>query len=311
MTGCPSTPCATQSLLERIAFIQHTHYGGFWDFTSSATPTDTAYTNQALAVHTDTTYLTVPCGLQMFHLLSHTDGSGGESLFVDGQAAATYLRDKDPGLFSYLHLQRILFHASGNAEVGELVNNTFSKGGTSVLLGGRKTNYHPSDEETPGQKLENADPGIVPTQIRWNNDDRDTQLWRGLNYIERWYKAAREWTRILKMKEFEIKVQLKPGQPIIFDNWRYLHGRTGFSGNRRMCGGYSKSCPYKTLYVFTIWFLRFGTLDSRRQNLESFLCHVSIHTSRTVLMSFCFPKMGRSALSSTQALALDLRFNLK
>ena len=282
MTDCPPTPSATQSLLERIAFVQHTHYGGFWDFSSSATPTDTAYTSQALAAHTDTTYLTVPCGLQMFHLLSHTDGSGGESLFVDGQAAASYLQYNHPSLCACLHRQKILFHASGNAEVGELGNDTISPEGTGVLLGEQKTKCHPSDQETFGHKSENTDPRRVPTQIRWNNDDRDTQLWRSLNSIERWYKAAREWTRILKMKEFEIKVQLKPGQPIIFDNWRYLHGRTAFSGERRVCGGYSKLYPYRTLHFFTVQFLCFGTLDSRRRHVQSFLCQILFHGTRMV-----------------------------
>jgi trimethyllysine dioxygenase len=26
----------------------------------------------------------------------------------------------------------------------------------------------------------------------------------------------------------------------VFDNWRVLHGRSAFTGNRRMCGGYSE-----------------------------------------------------------------------
>ena len=31
----------------------------------------------------------------------------------------------------------------------------------------------------------------------------------------------------------------------VFDNWRVLHGRSAFTGERRMCGGYSK--PENTL----------------------------------------------------------------
>lgn len=205
--------------------------------------------------------MTVPCGLQMFHLLSHTDGSGGESLFVDGQAAETHFRDTHPILCSFLHHQKILFHASGNAEVGELGNHTISGKGDVVLLGGRKAKYHTFDKEAPGQNSKYISPGTVPVQIRWNNDDRDTQLWRNLNSLEMWYRAAREWTRILKMKEFEIRVQLKPGQPIIFDNWRYLHGRTAFSGNRRMCGGYSKLYSYKTIHLVAVRFPYSSTLE--------------------------------------------------
>jgi trimethyllysine dioxygenase len=238
VTDCPPTPSATQSLLERIAFIQNTHYGGFWDFTSSSTPTDTAYTNQPLAVHTDTTYLTAPCGLQMFHLLSHSDGTGGQSIFVDGYAAAAHLRDSRPELYAILNRQKIVFHASGNAVVGELNNTSVSGYGSPVISSGLS---HTINRFGKAIKSKVVDYKSVPLQIRWNNDDRDAQSWQDFSSLERWYTAAREWTRILKLKRFEIKIQLKPGQPIIFDNWRYLHGRTGFSGERRICGGYSKS----------------------------------------------------------------------
>jgi trimethyllysine dioxygenase len=240
VSDCPPTPSATQSVLERIAFVQHTHYGGFWDFTSSSTPTDTAYTNQALGVHTDTTYLTIPCGLQMFHLLSHTGGTGGESLFVDGYAAAAHLRDTKPRLYSVLHRQRVLFHASGNSKVGEIENTAANIRGSPVFAGGVS-----SSKDSDGKMMVGRiSPGKVPGQIRWNNDDRNIQTWRSLNSLEDWYLAAREWSRILKMTRFDINVQLRPGQPIIFDNWRYLHGRTGFSGKRRICGGYSKSYAF-------------------------------------------------------------------
>ena len=57
-----------------------TSAGGFWRFTSDLTSKNSAYTQLALAAHTDTTYFTDPAGLQTFHLLSHTNGEGGASL---------------------------------------------------------------------------------------------------------------------------------------------------------------------------------------------------------------------------------------
>ena len=71
----PPTPSATKQLLEHLARIRVTHYGGFYDFTSEANPIDTAYTNDYLPAHTDTTYFTDPAGLQVFHLLSHVPAS--------------------------------------------------------------------------------------------------------------------------------------------------------------------------------------------------------------------------------------------
>jgi trimethyllysine dioxygenase len=31
---------------------------------------------------------------------------------------------------------------------------------------------------------------------------------------------------------------LAPGEALLFDNWRVLHGRAAYTGHRRLCGGY-------------------------------------------------------------------------
>ncbi|CAO3566319.1 unnamed protein product [Mortierella alpina] len=64
VSGVPVSTEATEELARRIAFIRESHYGGFWDFTSDLGHGDTAYTDIALGVHTDTTYFTDPVGLQ-------------------------------------------------------------------------------------------------------------------------------------------------------------------------------------------------------------------------------------------------------
>lgn len=151
----PPTPEATQALVERIAFIRPTHYGGFWDFTSNLEHGDTAYTNLALGAHTDTTYLTDPCGLQLFHLLSHeaSEGgdapSGGESLLVDGFLAAQVLREVHPEAYQVLSTTRILTHSAGDEAT--LVRPLHPRG-YPILQ---------HDAET-GELL----------QVRYNNDDR-------------------------------------------------------------------------------------------------------------------------------------------
>lgn len=110
----------TKRLLERIGPIRETHYGGFYDFIPDMAKADTAYTNIALAAHTDTTYFTDPAGLQAFHLLSHTpspdepDATGGESLLVDGFHAAKVLNESSKALFRALASRPIPWHASGN-----------------------------------------------------------------------------------------------------------------------------------------------------------------------------------------------------
>lgn len=218
--GCPATPEATQKLLERIAFIRHTHYGGFWDFTSDLASKDTAYTSIALEAHTDNTYFSDPAGLQMFHLLSHTDGEGGASLLVDGFKVAMELKKKDPGAYDTLASVSIHSHASGNDGI-----KIMPWKGDPVL-------------NHVGNRL---------AQVRWNNSDRASIL-TPIRDAGAWYVAARAWSQLVKSAENEYWEQLKPGRPLIFDNWRVLHGRSAFTGKRRLCGGYINHDDYMSRY---------------------------------------------------------------
>lgn len=207
--GCPVTEKATQELLERIAFIRHTHYGslesciytclgltnafagGFWQFTSDLAIKDSAYTQLALPAHTDTTYFTDPVGLHSFHLLSHTDGEGGTSLLVDGFTAAEVLRLESPEAFDALCRIKVRWHASGND-------------GVNIM----------SDRSFPVLTLEEPQPGenAKVSQIRWNNDDRAAIQADDPREVAEFYSAARKWVKILRRPECEYWQQLKPGR---------------------------------------------------------------------------------------------------
>lgn len=167
VTKTPTTPTATEALLNRIGPIRNTHYGGFYDFTADLSSKDTAYTNLALAPHNDTTYFSEPAGLQMFHMLSHTDGSGGATTVVDGFRAATELRTRDKKAFEALCSIGIYAHSSGNEDVS-VQGPAFTVFSTPKVAMGR---------------------GMV----RWNNDDRvafETHVMRTPGWVDRWYIGA-------------------------------------------------------------------------------------------------------------------------
>ncbi|KAL1301699.1 hypothetical protein AAFC00_005908 [Neodothiora populina] len=210
--GCPIDAEATKVLLEKIGPIRETHYGGFYDFTANLASKDTAYTNLSLGAHTDTTYFSEPAGLQMFHMLSHTNGSGGESLLVDGFAAAAQLYEEDMEAYRILSTVRIWSHASGNEDVSIQPYTCFP-----VL----------SHDPVMGHLV----------MVRWNDDDRAGIEAEG-EEVDKWYEAASRFNRILNDSKNQYWSQLEPGVPLIFDNWRVLHGRGQFTGKRRMSGGY-------------------------------------------------------------------------
>jgi len=216
VTGVPATPQATEELTRRIGFIRETQYGQFWDFTSDLAKGDTAYTTMALGAHTDTTYFTDPCGLQLFHLLSHTGGSGGATLLVDGFYVASILKELHPSAYELLSSVHVPAHAAG--EPGAL----YAPRGGPIL-------------RHEGEQL---------VQIRWNNDDRSVMRDVEPGRVEEWYDALRTWNKCLTNKDSEYWVPLTPGTVVLIDNHRVLHGRSAFEGSRRMCGAYIGTDEY-------------------------------------------------------------------
>lgn len=209
VNDCPVTPEASEKLLLRIAYIRNTHYGGFYDFTADLSSGDTAYTQLGIGAHNDNTYFSDAAGLQMFHLLSHTDGTGGASQLVDGFGAASELLRRHPAAYEILSSVRVHSHASG----GDISIQSWSA--QPVLV-------------------HDPQAGFL-SKVRWNTTDR-AAIDAPLESMGSWYDAARKWAALLR--EMEYWEQMVPGRPLIFDNWRVLHGRSAFTGNRRICGGY-------------------------------------------------------------------------
>lgn len=208
----PVTPEATQKLCEQLMYIRPTHYGGFWDFTSDLGKKDTAYTNFDISAHTDGTYWSDTPGLQLFHLLSH-EGTGGTTSLVDAFQCAQVLKETDRESFDLLCTIPVPAHSAGEETVciqPDVAQPVFKMDLQGNLL-----------------------------QVRWNQSDRSCMdSWADPEDVPRFYLAIRKWYSIISSAENEIFYQLRPGQCLIFDNWRCFHSRTEFTGKRRLCGAY-------------------------------------------------------------------------
>jgi trimethyllysine dioxygenase len=207
VTGTPATAEATATLLARVGYVRETIFGGFWEFTADLQKADTAYTNLELRPHTDGTYSHDAPGLQLLHCLEF-DGTGGVSTMVDGFRLASELRADAPEHFALL---------AGVAVPGQYL------GDGSHLMAARPVFRHDHTGEL--------------VQVSFNNGDRAPFLLPHDEMVA-WYEAMRAFDLMANDEAYQWQHVLRPGEAMLFDNWRVLHGRTAYTGRRRMCGAY-------------------------------------------------------------------------
>ncbi|GFO28146.1 trimethyllysine dioxygenase, mitochondrial [Plakobranchus ocellatus] len=213
--GAEATEAATQEVVERITFVQETLFGKMWTFTSDAERSDTAYSTQALGPHTDLTYMSTPAGIQVFHCLKHT-GKGGETLLVDGFHCMEMLHELYPEEFDLLSETEVPH------EYKEKMSSTSP--GYHMYSLGTVVRTHPSTEEF--------------IQLRFNPYDRAPLNTVDATDIPAFYRAYDRLLRIISDPKGQFWIKLSPGQVLLIDNWRVMHGRAAFDGTRMMCGCY-------------------------------------------------------------------------
>ena len=204
----PATEEATKAMAQRIGRVQETIFGRMWMLSAELQDHgDTAYSTQYLEPHTDSSYYHDAPGLQLFNCLEF-DGKGGESVQVDGFAIAEKIRREDPQAYKTL---------------------------TEVVI--------PAHYLEPGVHLRAERPAFRLNaagellQVTFNNYDRAPFYLSGKE-LERFHHAYGLFHRHVMDQDNWMKIPLRPGKALIFDNWRNLHGRMGYVGKRVFYGCY-------------------------------------------------------------------------
>jgi len=210
VAGAPTSPGTVVKAAELFGYVRETNYGRLFDVRAVANPENLAYTGLALTVHKDNPYREPVPSLQLLHCLENA-AEGGDSVLVDGFAAAEQLRRSAPDDFQTLSNTWVTFR--------------FSSSDTHL--------------ETRAPMITVDDAGAV-TQVRFNNRSL-APLDLPHDRVSRFYKAYRRFAEILFDPDNELRFGLEPGGLFIVDNRRILHGRTGFSstGNRHLQGCYA------------------------------------------------------------------------
>ena len=206
----PKEPGQVAVVGDRLGYVRATNYGRIFDVISVPNPNNLANTALALGVHTDNPYRDPTPGLQLLHCLE-AGAPGGDTLLVDGFRAAEALRQRHPEDFARLSQLPLPFHfADIRADL---------KASTPVIsvdFEGRVTAVHYNNRSMAPLDLPEAE--ILP-----------------------WYRAYRRFAAILREPAGELRIRLEPGDLLIMENNRALHGRTAFDpsrGRRHLQGCY-------------------------------------------------------------------------
>ncbi|MEM7363747.1 MAG: TauD/TfdA family dioxygenase [Pseudomonadota bacterium] len=205
VTDCPISEQSVETIANHLGYIRQSIFGDIWTFEANAAMDDSAYSSEALRPHTDGAYSFDPPGVQIL-LCLEKDGTGGASILVDGYEIAEGL--------------------ARDSAMGEALRNTtidYVYKGDGVTLQAS----HPILTRRAGR----AD------HIVFNNYDRRAMS-LGEDRINRFYDMLRQFDRAVNNPEHQWQYTLQAGEALIIDNWRVLHGRSTYSGSRRMTGAY-------------------------------------------------------------------------
>jgi trimethyllysine dioxygenase len=205
-TGVPATGEATKELLEKVAYIRQSIFGGFWEFEADMSKADTAYTNIELLSHTDSTYSN-DAPVQLLHCL-YFEGTGGESTIADSFRVAEELKRQNPQHYETLSTVMV---------PGQYI------GDGAHLMAARPVLRHDHHGEL--------------VQVSFNNADRAPFLLAPDETVA-FYDAIRAFDDLSNEHRLQWRHQLVPGEAMLFDNWRVMHGRASYQGGRKLCGAY-------------------------------------------------------------------------
>ena len=194
-------PGEVERAVARFGFVRETNYGRVFDVKIEPSPSNLAFSDRGLELHTDNPYRDPVPTLQLLHAIV-ADPGGGETSFVDGFAQAEALKVADPVAFA-------------------LLSQTLARFRYADASGACWTAAAPIIELDAG--------GSVRT-IRLNH--RALDLPPGdAGASERWYEAYLAFHRQAHSPGAAFERALRPGEMVIFDNRRILHGRRGLTGD--------------------------------------------------------------------------------
>jgi len=183
-----------------IGSVRRTNFGEFFNVRSKPNPNDLAYTSLPLAPHTDNPYRNpVPC-IQILHCIEN-NVQGGLSTLVDGFTVTEKLKKDFPKYYKILSEVKVRF---------QFVDQ-------SVVL-------------EDWAEMIRVDENNEFKQVRFS-PRLDFVPLLDLDKLELYYNARKKISELYNSDKYRIQFKLSPGDLLMMDNYRLLHGRTAYDSN--------------------------------------------------------------------------------
>ncbi len=223
VTNCKTEIGSVENIANKIGYVRNSIFGGLWSFESDENKADSAYTQEELRPHTDATYSNDAPGLQLLLCCKYL-AKGGHSIMVDGFKIAEIIKKENKEIFEILSTINVKGNYIGDGVFLEAERPIFNLNSNKELF-----------------------------QVSFNNYDRAPFRFEK-ELTTKFYEAIRKFDLMANSREFQWRHILKPGELLIFNNWRVLHGRGSFEGTRKMSGCYinkedfDSSCRMNGIY---------------------------------------------------------------
>ena len=183
-----------------IGSIRRTNFGEFFNVKSKPNPNDLAYTSLPLAPHTDNPYRNpVPC-IQLLHCIEN-EVSGGYSTLVDGYTVTGKLKKDYPNYFKILTEIKVKYQFIDQDVIledwSEMIKLDENKNFKQVRFSPRLDFVPLMDKEK----------------------------------LDLYYAARNKISELYNSDKYRLEFKLVPGDLLMMDNYRLLHGRTTYDTN--------------------------------------------------------------------------------
>ncbi|WOG27491.1 TauD/TfdA family dioxygenase [Endozoicomonas sp. 8E] len=196
-------------VVDHFGYVRETNYGRYFEVISKEEPENLAFTPRPLSLHTDNPYRHPVPTLQLLHCLEAAP-EGGVTALADGFYAAQLLRQQHPEYFALL--STITLHYNFSSDSASL-----SSSGPVIELD--------CEGEIIGIRINNR--SVQPVRLPFE-ETRD------------FYEAYQCFMNLLHSEACKYTCKLAPGELMMFNNQRVLHGReVPARGKRHLQGAYA------------------------------------------------------------------------